>query len=205
MVLSLSEARKLKKVVRESGTVFMVSYQYLYNDYINYLKKEIESGSFGKIIEVTSEHRVSPSRPDVDILWDAGPHPLSIFQYFFAPEKLISAKGKIEHDSASVKVKFENAPELHITASCFGNTKTRKLTLRGEKATAVLDETLEKDKLVITKNGKTTYPEINFSQPLRNELEHFIACIQTGATPLTNVDFGCRITEWLETISRVDS
>ena len=120
---------------------------------------------------------------------------------FFTPEKIVSAEGKIEHDSASVKVKFADAPKLQIIASCLGKVKTRKLTIVGDKATAILDETLEKNKLAITKNGQTTNPQINFRPPLRNELEHFIYCIQTGAAPLTNVDFGYRITEWLEEIS----
>jgi len=201
MVLSITEAEKLRGIVKKSGQVFMVGYQYLYNDYINYLKKEITSGSFGKILEMKSEHFISPSRPNVDIFWDAAPHPLSVFQYFFTPQKIVSAEGKIEHDSASVKVKFADAPKLQIIASCLGKVKTRKLTIVGDKATAILDETLEKNKLAITKNGQTTNPQINFRPPLRNELEHFIYCIQTGAAPLTNVDFGYRITEWLEEIS----
>ena len=179
----------------------MVGYQYLYNDYINYLKKEIESGSFGKILEVKSEHLVSPPREDVDIFWDAAPHPLAIYQYFFSPKKLISAEGKIEHDSATVKVKFDRGPVLEIVTSSFGEKKTRKLTIVGKKATAVLDETLEKDKLTIIKNGQVVNPKIDFKEPLLTEVEHFIYCIQTNSKPLTNVDFGCRITEWLSIIS----
>ncbi len=205
MVLSVTEAEKLRAVVKKSRQVFMVGYQYLYNDYINYLKKELGGGAFGKILVVKSEHLVSPPRPDVDIFWDAGPHPLSIFQYFFTPQKLISAEGEIKHDSVSVKVKFEKAPELKIIASCFGKVKTRKLSIVGEKATAVLDEILEKNKLAITKNGQTINPQIDFRPPLRNELEYFIQCLETGAIPLTSIDFGYIITEWLEEISRIDN
>ncbi len=201
MVLSIVEAEKLRATVKQSGQIFMVGYQYLYNDYINYLKKEIETGFFEKILGIKSEHFVSPSRPDVNILWDAGPHPLSIFQYFFAPQKLISATGRFEHDSVSVKVSFANAPELQIIASSFGEIRTRKLTIIGEKAIAVLDETLEKDKLTIIKNGQTIKPKINLRPPIRNELEHFIDCLQTGATPFTDVDFGYQITKWLEEIT----
>lgn len=202
MVLGIIDAEKLRKIVKKSGKVFMVGYQYLYNDYINYLKKEIGSGNFGKIIEIKSEHLVSPPREDVDIFWDAAPHPLAIYQHFFSPEKLISAEGKIEHDTAHVKVRFENAPPLEIVASCSGDTKTRKLTIVGEKATAILDETLEKNKLAIIKNGQTANPQIEFKEPLRSEVNHFIQCIKTGETPLTNVDFGCQITEWLSIISK---
>ena len=55
--------------------------------------------------------------------------------------------------------------------------------------------------MAITKNNRIINPQINFNPPLQNEMKHFIACIQTGRTPLTNIDFGCRITEWLEKIT----
>lgn len=202
MVLHTADAEILRTLVKKRGIVFMVGYQYLFNDYIRYLKKEIERGTFGKILSVKSEHVLSPSRPDVDIFWDAGPHPLSVFQCLFNPRKLISAERKIEHDSASVTVRFENAPTLQILASCLGETKTRKLTVAGEKATAVLDEALEKNKLAITQNGKTSFPEGSEREALHNELEHFMRCLQTGARPLTDINFGCQITQWLEEISR---
>lgn len=202
MVVSVLEAEALQAIVKKSGHVFMVGYQYLFNDRVRYVKIEIEKGAFGNILSVKSEHFLSPSRPDVDIFWDTGPHPLSVFQYLFDPKNLTVVEGNIEYDQASVKVQFENAPALEIIAFCFGEAKTRKLTLVGEKGSAVIDETLPRNKLAITKNGKTSYPEIGLKMPLRNEMEHFLHCVQTGSTPLTDVDFGLKITEWLETISK---
>lgn len=201
MVLSVEEAEKLRAILVGRNQIFMVGYQYLYNSYIHYLKKEIERGFLGKVLEVRSEHRVSPPRPDVDILWDAGPHPLSIFQYFFKPLKILSAVGNIGHDSVSVKLEFVDAPQLQMLASCSGSIKTRKLTIVGKKGEAVLDETLEKNKLAIKKDSQIVYPTINQTPPLKNELEHFIHCIRTRTTPLTDINFGCEITKWLETIT----
>jgi predicted dehydrogenase len=201
MVLSSAEAKRIQKLVASTNKVFMVGYQYLFHNGIRRIKKEIESGSLGQILEVQSEHAVSPSRPDVDIFWDVGSHPLSVFQYVFNPHQLISAEGTIEHDIAQVRVTFADAPMFVIFASCFGAVKTRKVTVLGEKATAVLDETLEKNTLAIVQNGNILYPAINSRKPLQNEMEHFIHCLHTGETPLTGVDFGCQITEWLETIS----
>ena len=202
MTVNISEAKRLKMLVKKTGSVFMVGYQYVYNGYVNFIKKEIEAGSFGKILAVESEQALIPPRQDIDVFWDAGPHPLSIFQYLFNPAHLLSAEGKIAHDSALVHVTFENTPKLEIAASYFGAKKTRKLTIVGEKAAAILDETLEKNKLAIVKNGKTVRPEIDAGESLKNELEHFLRCVQTGETPRTNVAFGSTITEWLEIISK---
>ncbi|MES2087660.1 MAG: Gfo/Idh/MocA family oxidoreductase [Patescibacteria group bacterium] len=202
MVTNLEDALKLQAIVQKKSSLLMVGFEYLFNDHITYLKKEIEKGTFGKILEVTYEHYVSPSRSDVDIFWDVAPHPFSIFQYLFNPEKLTSSEGKIEREIVSVKIQFQNSPLLEINATSSGSTKTRKLVLLGENATATLDETVTENKLSIIKNGKILFPEIRASAPLQNELEHFIQCIQSGKTPLTDVDFGCKITEWLETISK---
>jgi predicted dehydrogenase len=202
MVLNISEAQKLKKIVGGSGKIFMVGYQYIFNENIRFLKTEIGKGTFGKIISVTHKHAVSPPRLDVDIFMDDAPHPLSVFQYLFNPLKLSSVEGKIENDNASLNIRFENAPLLKFDASWFGQIKIREMTIVGEKATAILDETLDKNKLAILKNGKTSYPEIIIKEPLRSEIEHFVQCIQTGSKPLTDIDFGSQITEWLETISR---
>lgn len=210
MVLNVSDANKLKTLVAKSNKIFMVGFQYLFNDNINYIKKEIEKSNFGKIISIKSEHVLSPLNPDVSIFWDAAPHPLSVFQHLFKPEKLLAAEGKIEHDSAYAKVKFENAPTLEIVASSFGPTKIRKLTIVGEKATAVLNETLEKNKLAFSKaglKGSGTFDLQRYltpllREPLRTEIKHFIHCVQTGSAPLTDITFGSQITEWLETISK---
>lgn len=202
MVLNVSEAETLRTLVHEKETVFMVGYQYVFNDYIGFIKKEIEAGSFGKIIAVISKQVLIPQSADIDVFSDAAPHPLSIFQYLFNPSRLSSTEGKIEPDSATVTATFKNAPTLNIDTLSFGGKKVRMLKVVGEKATAVLDETLETDKLAIIKNGKTTYPKIKAAPSLQNELEHFLGCLKNHTTPLTNIDFGYRITEWLETISK---
>lgn len=202
MVTTVSDAEKLRALAEKNGKILMVGYQYIYNDYVWFIKNQIEKGIFGKIIKIKSEHVLSPSRVDVSVFWDAAPHPLSIFQYIFAPKKLLSAKGKIEHDKAVVSVQFENAPILEIFESSFGEKKIRKTTIVGEKAVCVLDETMEKNKLAVTQNEKTSYPEISAKPSLQNEMEHFLQCLKTGETPRSNVDFGCQITEWLEFISK---
>jgi len=199
MVLSVQEAEELKKVVGKSGRVFMVGFQYLFNGYIQYLKKEIENGAFGEIKKISSEHFQSPPRNDVNAFWDAAPHPLSIFQYYFEPTKILNVEVETAtREFTSVKVRFDRAPLLSIKTSWPGEKKVRKLILEGEKQTAILDETLEKQKLRFSSG---LVPNIEADEPLRNEVEHFLDCIQNQKTPLTDVNFGCLNTKWLEIIS----
>ena len=182
MTVNLKEAGELKKIVENSGKVFMVGFQYLFNNYIQYLKKEIEIGSFGKIIKINSEHFQSPPRDDVNAFWDAAPHPLSIFQFIFNPKKIIKVSGEQKNlesaglkDYAQATVQFDRGPLLNITTSWPGKQKVRKLTVQGEKITAVLDETKTDGKLTLTDTaGNITTPKITAQEPLQAEMEHFI-------------------------------
>ncbi|MEK7097370.1 MAG: hypothetical protein AAB906_00810, partial [Patescibacteria group bacterium] len=64
------------------------------------------------------------------------------------------------------------------------------------------DDRKEKDKLQIFHKESMVTPTIDLHEPLRNELEHFIHCVQTSESPLTGAAFGCRVTEMCDTIVR---
>src|SRR3989344_2596224 len=207
MAENLKEAEELKKIVGNSDRIFMVGFQYLFNDYIGYLKKEIRAGTFGKIKNLIYEHLQSPPRKDANAFWDAAPHPLSIFQFIFSPKKIrevFREQKKLDgfglKDYAKATIQFDHGPLLDITTSWSGKEKVRKLTIQGEKITAVLDETKDDKKLTLiaNSNGEVTIPPINAGEPLKNEVEHFIDCIQNQKIPVTNVNFGYLNTQWLE-------
>ncbi len=186
----------------------MVGFQYLFNDSIRYLKKEIENDSFGTLSEFKVEHVFSPKRADVSCFWDVAPHALSLFQFFFEPTIIAEIKGhsqKIESgtqdDSVEATVRFDRGPLLSIHASWLGKEKVRRIGLIGEKKTALLDETKSVNKLSIIEHGHSVTLDIHLTEPLRNELEHFIHCVRSRQKPLTDIVFGSLITRWLETIS----
>ncbi|MBU6415265.1 Gfo/Idh/MocA family oxidoreductase [Patescibacteria group bacterium] len=205
MVLNVREAKLLKNAVQKSGTTFMVGYQYLYNDSINFLKKEIDGKKFGELSFMLADHFSSPPRQDVNSFWDAAPHALSIFQYLFRPTKIIRADMHHKNNNFfSATVRFNRGPLLCIRTAWTAPEKIRKITLAGTKQAAILDETLAKNKLAITniRTGHAFYPPIKATEPLKNELQHFMRCAKTKQKPRTNVDFGLVITTWLEIISK---
>jgi len=210
MAVNLKEAEKLKKIVENLDRVLMVGFQYLFNGYVQYLKKEIENGAFGEIKNISSEHFQSPLRTDVNAFWDAAPHPLSIFQFIFNPKKIIkvSVEQKNLENSGlenyvKAAVQFDRGPLLNIAVSWPGKEKVRKFTIQGKKQTAVLDETKTAEKLTLISNkeGKITIPRVIAGEPLKNEVKHFIDCVQNRKTPLTGVNFGYLNTQWLEMIN----
>ena len=45
-------------------------------------------------------------------------------------------------------------------------------------------------------------PAIGAGEPLRNQLEHFISCIRSGAEPQTGISHGLRVTQMMDVILR---
>lgn len=211
MVTNLKDAQALKLIAKKSDKVFMVGFQYLSNNYVQYLKKEIENDIFGAITDIKFEHSQSNPREDVNVFWDVAPHPLSIFQFIFNPKKIIKVSGEQKKLGNSMRVscaraiiQFDCGPMLDITASWPGKEKIRKLTIQGEKATAILDETKTAEKLILisNKDGKVTVPKIITEEPLKNKIKDFLKCIQNKKMPLTGINFGYLNTKWLEKINQ---
>ncbi len=203
MATSTAEAFQLEAMVAKSNRVFMVGFTYIFNDYIRFLKKEIDAHALGALRVMRAEHRHGPERPDVNSFWDAAPHPLSVFNYLFHPQELVSAHVQTAtRKLTSATLRFDRRPLLHITTESGSPKKVRIMTLEGERKTATLDETRETNALTFSSG---LGPHIRATEPLRNELKHFVQCIKTNQQPITDVHFGVRVTEWLEAVSPPNS
>jgi predicted dehydrogenase len=212
----------------EGLPVFMVGHQYVYNDYIRYLKDEVQKGSLGKIRYIFAEHFYpGPIRSDVGCFWETAPHELSIIEYIFGPPKIVRIEGRAAHfsdkgrdDYTSVEITYEDGLHATIVTSWFAPVKVRRMIMAGEKGMALFDESVPKSKLQFVihpypvranLNNRSSYffdipqadkviPDIVVREPLRVQLEHFVACIRTGMMPMTNIDHGLRIIGSLERI-----
>lgn len=208
MVKNLREAKKLKIMLKNYKPVFMVGYQYIYNDYINYLRKKILDGSFGRIQFMLGEHIKSPPRNDTGAFMDAGCHFLSIAKYLLNQGRITTISGafqKLRNGKYEffASVSFKSAAggaTVSIITSWPGPVKTRKLVVMGEKMSAVLDETLDDNKLKIFLNDgnkPVIAPKIKIAEPLKKEIMHFIDCVKHGKKPITDFNFGYAINDWM--------
>lgn len=229
MTSNLKEAYELQKLVDERKKVFLVGHQYLYNDYIEHLKKEIENGTLGKIRYIFTEHfYFGPIRYDVGCFWETATHQLAIIDYLFRPEQIVEAQGKSvdftgtgRDDFSAAEVLFSDGILASIVVSWFSPEKVRRFTIAGDKGVAVFDDTREeKLKLIYhpyplmpAGSSLTSYhfkseeaqiyiPSIHAKEPLQNQLEHLQSCIRDGISPRTGIEHGVRVIQFLERISR---
>ena len=189
----------------------MVGHLLLYHPAVNRLKMLIEEGALGKIIYAQSDRlNVNYFKNDRSVMWDLAPHDVSMISYVIgkAPVHVISAMGCSSDqneimDITHVGIQFEDGIVGHISESWITPRKHVQLLVRGTKATAILDDTVPENKLVIydnfvkdnTQNIKLDYLEI---EPLKLECQHFISCCANGKKARSDGDNGFMVTQILE-------
>ena len=210
------EAKDLTEVANEKGLVLMVGHLLLYHPAVNRLKMLIEEGELGDIVYAQSDRlNVNFFKNDRSVMWDLAPHDVSMMSYVTGknPIRVISAVGCSSDrndimDITHLSIEFEDGVIGQISDSWITPRKHVQLLVRGTKATAILDDTVPENKLVIfdnfkkdiSQNIKLDYLEI---EPLKLECQHFIHCCETGKKARSDGDNGFMVTAILEQAERV--
>ena len=205
------EARDLSKLAQEKGLILMVGHLLLYHPAVNRLKMLIEEGALGDIVYAQSDRlNVNYFKNDRSVMWDLAPHDVSMMSYVIGqePQQVISAIGCSSErneimDITHISIQFEDGVIGQISDSWITPRKHVQLLVRGTKATAILDDTLPENKLVIFDNFKKDnkqdikidYLEI---EPLKLECQHFISCCEKGVHARSDGDNGFMVTQILE-------
>lgn len=224
----LSELIKLSK---KKNTILMSGYIYIYNVYVQYIKKILLSRKLGNIKYMYFERsNLGPIRNDTSCLYDLASHDVSTALYLLKKKPKISyvktfdfLKKKL-FDISSVGLDFKNT-KVEIRSSWLNPEKIRKIIIIGDKKMLQFDE-MDSDKKIKIYNkyasypdiksfkknfftpkaniylGKTYSPKINFVSPMKQELSHFFHCIKTKKKPITSGDYGFKVLRLLEEIEK---
>jgi predicted dehydrogenase len=118
---------------------------------------------------------------------------------------------------------WENRITANVHVSWLDPGKVRRVTLVGSRRMIVYDDVSD-DKLcvldrgvdrvprlgegmeydhidqhqILHRSGDIWLPHLDFAEPLRAEAAHFLECVRTGRTPLTDGDHGCDVVAVLE-------
>lgn len=211
-----NEARDLSQLAHDKGLVLMVGHLLLYHPAVNRLKMLIEEGALGKIVYAQSDRlNVNYFKNDRSVMWDLAPHDVSMMSYVTGkdPVRVISAVGCSSErndimDITHITIEFQDGMVGQISDSWITPKKHVQLLVRGTKATAILDDTVQEDKLVIYDNyKKDTLQNISLDyleiEPLKLECQHFISCCETGKKARSDGDNGFMVTAILEQAEKV--
>jgi predicted dehydrogenase len=229
LATSSIEARQLIDLAERHGRTLMVGHTFEYNPAVRALAEAVAGGELGRVHYIDAVRvGLGLFHPSLNVIWDLAPHDVSILIHILgeAPES-VSTRGlacvqdAIE-DVAYVTLNFPSGIMAHIRLSWLDPSKTRRITVVGDKKMIVYDdvEVHEKlkfyDKRVDTIRRTDTFgdfqfayhygsivsPYVHFEEPLRLECLHFAESILQGTPPLTDGWNGLRVVEVIEAAQR---
>lgn len=167
-------------------------------------------------------------RQDVDAWWNLAPHDVSIIQYLLDdPEPQTVTRVGMDYmqsgidDVAFVSITYPNSCLANVHVSWMDPEKVRKMTVVGSKKMVVYDD-MSPNKLAIFdkgidrienpgmdfdthnffsfnhRSGDVLLPKVDFQEPLKTEIAHFLDCITGKEKCRTDGDHALRVVQILE-------
>jgi predicted dehydrogenase len=221
--LSVRDAEELTAIGEKNSRIIMVGHLLEYHPVVRRLKNMIQANELGEVYYIyTQRVNLGRIRGDENALWSFAPHDISQVLYMLEMEPIdVSVRGQsfiqegIE-DVVFLSLYFENRIMAHIHLSWLDPHKVRKTTIVGSNKMVVFDDTEASEKLRVYNNhaevpsvrsygdsiqvrfGDILIPRVDMSEPLTLETQHFIDCVRTRATPLSDAQDGLRVVRILE-------
>ena len=219
---------ELCSLADEKNRSIVVGHVFLFNASVLALKKIIDSGELGEILHLEA-HRTNlgPVRKDVNAVWDLTSHDLSIFDFLLnsCPEA-VSCLGTCKldpqvEDTAYTTFRYSDNLLAHAHASWLNPRKVREITVIGSKKMALWDDLNLEHPITIFDSsigleqsyysdsfashrlsynrGDITLPSIATSEPLFEELKHFIQVIEGNEINRSSGRYGVEVARTLTT------
>lgn len=219
---SSKTARALTRLARKMRRTLMVDHVFLYSSPVRKIKELIMSGQLGEIYYFDSVRiNLGLFQKDVNVIWDLAPHDLAIMDHLLGGNaRSVSStavrhiKGSGKEDLAYITVRYPKELIAHIHVNWLAPAKIRQILIGGAKKMVVYDDTTPSEKVKVYDKGVSPVgsayrqveyrlgdmwaPNLDMSEALKRALGHFVDCINTGKTPLSDGVAGTRIVRLLE-------
>jgi predicted dehydrogenase len=221
----VASAERLAALAGEHDRVLLVGHLLAYHPALIALRELCDAGELGQIRYVYSQRlNLGKLRADENALWSLGAHDVSAILSLAGELPIeVSARGQsyvrdgIE-DVVFAHLGFAGALSAHVHVSWLDPRKERRLTVVGsrrmatfddmeaERTLTVFDKGFDPDAVAagdyVARSGEQRSPAISRREPLRIELEHFLACVRDGAAPRTGGREGVRVVQVLDGLQR---
>jgi predicted dehydrogenase len=216
-----ADAEAIVAAAERAGRTLMVGHTFVYNPAVTTVRSFIERGELGKIQYIDSQRvNLGLHQFDFNVLWDLGPHDVSITLYWLDEEPIwVQATGGcfVQSDIEDVvwlTMGFPSGAIAHAHLSWLAPGKIRTMTVIGAKKMAVYDDVTAVEKVKLFDHGverlepddlRRAYragdihsPRVPVTEALQVEARHFIEAIRTGKPPLSDGAAGLRVVRVLE-------
>jgi predicted dehydrogenase len=225
------QVQHLIDVAMQRNRVLMVDHTFVYTGAVRKIRELVENGGLGEIYYYDSVRvNLGLFQHDVNVLWDLAVHDLSIMDFVlpFRP-CAVSATG-LSHvpggteNIAYLSLFFEGSQIAHIHANWLAPVKLRRTLIGASRKMIVYDDLDQGEKIKVYDKGITLNqhqnpeklyqmlvgyrtgdmlaPQVDGTEALRREADHFLDCIAQQKEPVTGGGAGLRVVEILQAASQ---
>ena len=216
-----TDGEAMVRAAEKAGRTLMVGHTFVYNPAVVTVRGLIETGELGRVNYVDSQRvNLGLHQFDINVLWDLGPHDVSITLYWLGEEpewvQCIGAcyvQPEIE-DVVFLTMGFPSGALAHAHLSWLAPSKLRTMTVIGSKKMAVYDDVQAVERVKVYDFGveslsseelRRSYragdihsPRVAITEALQIEMRHFIECCQNGTRPRSDGAAGLHVVRVLE-------
>jgi predicted dehydrogenase len=215
------DAEAIVRAGERAGKTLMVGHTFVYNPAVVAVREILDRGDLGAVYYMDSQRvNLGLHQFDINVLWDLGPHDVSITLYWLGQEpEWVQCAGacyvqpEIE-DVVFLTLGFASGTVAHAHLSWLAPSKLRTMTVIGSKRMVVYDDVQSVEKVKIYdhgvaelsseelrrsyRSGEIRSPHIAVTEALQLEMRHFIECVRDGRRPRSDGEAGLRVVRVLE-------
>jgi predicted dehydrogenase len=219
------QAAELMREAAARNLVLLVDHTFCFTPAVSKLRELITEGTLGDIYYyISNRMNLGLFQNDVDVIWDLAVHDIAILHHCLGARPVAVSASGASHvrgrpaNMAHVTLFFEGGMIADLNVNWLSPVKIRQSILGGSKRMVVYDDLELSEKLKIYDSGVrltddpneihrilVSYrigdmiaPRLGTGEALLAEAAHFIDCIDTGRTPMTDGLMGLQVVEVLE-------
>jgi predicted dehydrogenase len=222
---TVSDAEAIVRAGERAGKTLMVGHTFVYNPAVVVVKGILDAKGIGEVHYLDSQRvNLGLHQFDINVLWDLGPHDVSIALYWLDEEpEWVQCSGAcfvqdgIE-DVVFLMIGFPSGAIAHAHLSWLAPSKLRTTIVIGSKKMVVYDDNQAVEKVKIYDQGverlesdelRRSYragdihsPRVPMTEALQIEMRHFIECVRDGKKPRSDGEAGLQVVRVLELAMR---
>jgi UDP-2-acetamido-3-amino-2,3-dideoxy-glucuronate N-acetyltransferase len=221
LAIDVRQGEALVKLADAKRRILMVGHILRYHPAILKLRELIDGGSLGKINYLYSNRlNIGKIRTEENILWSFAPHDISVMLSLLneMPSRVACRGGAyLNRDIPDVTLssfEFPSGVQAHIFVSWLHPVKEQKLVVVGSEKMAVFDDTAEhklvlyphrvewKNRIPMAVKANGEIVDLEDREPLRAECQHFLDCVASRTSPVSDGAEGLRVLRVLDACQR---
>lgn len=206
----------------ERKLVLMPGHTFIYSPPVVAVKEMLDRQELGEIYFITATRvNLGIHKSDSSVIYDLAPHDFSILRYWLGQPMFVRAIGRDSvvagvWDVAFIDLGYSTGTLVRVELSWLAPTKLRRTVVAGRTGMVVYDDTANEQLRVYDsgidlveplnfgehqlayRTGDVVSPRLPSDEPLRLELEDFLAAIRLGHAPRSNMYVGLDVVRMVE-------